>query len=236
MKYREVYCVPSWDSMRSWACRVGIAQLREPVEKADDWIWLSDHSNQIGSEKIFQILDICASHLPPPGQTLRLQDMRVLAVVPGTSWKREDVRREYEKLAKRIRPPRYLVTDRAVELRESADVLETPGKKLTILQDIKHYAANTFEKLIGKSDRFGQYLSHLGRTRSAIQQTELSHFTPPPQKPKARFMNLGPTLRWGRMVSHHLSERHSKSRQGITAKEGSRAWSRDADGTDGLDR
>jgi len=210
--------IPSWHSMRSWSCRVGIAKLQEPVEEADDWIWMADHSNQIGTEKVLQILGIRASHLPQPGQTLRLQDMRVLAVVPGTNWSREDVRREYGKLAKRIGSPRYLVTDGAVELRESANVLETPGKKLTTLRDMKHYAANTFEKLIGKSDRFGQYLSQLGRTRSAIQQTELSHFTPPPQKPKARFMNLGPTLRWGRMISHHLSDCHSQSRQGITAQ------------------
>ncbi len=210
--------IPSWDSMRCWSCRVGIAKLQEPVEEADDWIWMADHSNQIGTEKILQILGIRASQLPQPGQTLRRQDLRVLAVVPGINWKREDVRREYDKLAKRIGTPRYLVTDGAVELRESADVLETPGKKLTILRDMKHYAANTFEKLIGKSERFGQYLSQLGRTRSAIQQTELSHFTPPPQKPKARFMNLGPTLRWGQMISHHLSDCRSMSREGITAQ------------------
>ncbi len=210
--------VPSWDSMRCWSCRVGIAKLQEPVEKADDWIWMADHSNQIGTEKVLQILGIRASQLPQSGQTLRLQDLRVLAVVPGANWKREDVRREYDKLAKKIGMPRYLVTDGAVELRESADVLETPGKKLTILRDMKHYAANTFEKLIGKSDRFGQYLSLLGRTRNAIQQTELSHFTPPPQKIKARFMNLGPTLRWGQMISHHLSDCHSMSREGITAQ------------------
>jgi len=210
--------IPSWDSMRCWSCRVGVAKLQEPVEEADDWIWMADHSNQIGTEKVLQILGIRASQLPEPGQTLRRQDMRVLAVVPGTSWKREDVRREYGKLAKRIGSPRYLLTDGAVELRESADVLETPGKKLTVLRDMKHYAANTFEKLIGKSDRFSRYLSQLGRTRSAIQQTELSHFTPPPQKPKARFMNLGPTLRWGQMISHHLSDCHSKSRQGIAAQ------------------
>ncbi len=210
--------VPSWDSMRCWSCRVGIAKLREPVEEADDWIWMSDHSNQIGTEKVLQILGIRASQLPPPGQTLRLQDLRVLAVVPRTHWKREDVRREYAKLAKRTGAPRYLLTDGAVELRESADVLEIPGEKLTLLRDLKHYAANTFEKLIGKSDRFNQYLSQLGRTRSAIQQTELSHFTPPPQKPKARFMNLGPTLRWGQMVSHHLGDCHSTSREGITAR------------------
>ena len=210
--------IPSWDSIRLWSCRVGIAQLQKPVEQADDWIWMADHSNQIGMEKVLQILGIRASQLPPPGQTLRLQDMRVLAVVPGTSWKREDVRREYDKLAKRIGVPRFLLTDGAVELRETAEVLETPGKKLTVLRDMKHYAANTFEKLIGKSDRFGQYLSQLGRTRSTIQQTELSHFTPPPQKPKARFMNLGPTLRWGQMISHHLSDCHSQSRRGVTAQ------------------
>ena len=210
--------VPSWDSMRCWSCRVGVAKLQEQVEEADDWIWMADHSNQIGTEKVLQILGIRASQLPQSGQTLRLQDMHVLAVVPGTNWKRENVRREYDKLAKRIGTPRYLVTDGAVELRESADVLEIPEKQLTLLRDMKHYAANTLEKLIGKGGPFSQYQSQLGRTRSAIQQTELSHFTPPPQKPKARFMNLGPTLRWGQMVSHHLSDCHSMSREGISAQ------------------
>jgi hypothetical protein len=31
-------------------------------------------------------------------------------------------------------------------------------------------------------------------------------------------MNLGPTLRWGQMISHHLSDCHSMSREGITAQ------------------
>ena len=190
--------VPSWDSVRCWACRVGVAELERLPEQAADWIWMSDHSNQIGTEKILQILGIRVSQLPPAGQTLRREEMTVLAVIPGRDWKREDVRREYKKLAERIGTPRYLLTDGAVELFESADVLEKPGKKLTVLRDMKHFAANTFEKLIGKNERFTAYLSELGRTRSRVQQTELCHFTPPPQKPKSRFMNLGPTLRWGK--------------------------------------
>lgn len=209
--------VPSWDSMRSWACRVGIARLQELPEQGDDWIWMADHSNQIGSEKVLVILGIRLCQLPPPGKTLRREDMHVLAVVPGTDWKREDVRREYKTLAERIGSPRYLLTDGAVELRESADVLGKPGEKTIVLRDMKHFAANTFEKLIGKSEQFTEYLSQLGRTRCQIQQTELSHFAPPPQKPKARFMNLGPTLRWGQMISHHLSNAHSRSRRGVSA-------------------
>ncbi len=101
----------------------------------------------------------------------------------------------------------------------SSDLYEVaPGQKLTLLRDMKHVAANIFENQIGKSDRFAEFLSKLGRTRSAIQQIELSHFTPPAQKPKARFMNLGPTLRWGLMVSYHLSHARSVSRRGISVQ------------------
>lgn len=210
--------IPSWDSMRRWACRAGVAELQKPITEADDWIWMTDHSNQLGAEKVLVILGIRVCDLPPPGQTLSREQMETLAVMPGTDWKREDVRRAYEKLVERMGPPWCLLTDGAVELRESADVLEKPGKKLIVLRDMKHFAANQFEKLIGKSDRFKEYLSQLGRTRCQIQQTELSHFLPPRQKPKARFMNLGPTLRWGLMISYHLTNARSRARQKVTTK------------------
>ena len=209
--------IPSFDSIRAWACRVGIAQLKLAARDDDAWIWLADHSNQIGQEKILQIIGIRVKDLPPVGETLPRDKMVVLATTPGTSWTRDDVRREYKKLAERLGPPAYLVTDGAVELIESADALEIEGETPIVLRDMKHHAANVLEQLIGKDERFKEYLSKLGRTRSAVQQTELGHFTPPPQKPKARFMNLGPTLRCGQMVSYHLSDCQTKSRQGITA-------------------
>jgi len=208
--------IPSFGAMRVWACRAGVAQLQLPIE-GDDWIWLVDHSNQIGQEKVLQIIGIRVRDLPPLGETLPLGKMQVLATIPGTSWTRDDVRREYKKLAERIGRPKYVLTDGAVELRESVDVLEIEGEQPVLLRDMKHYAANVFEQLIGKDERFQAYLSKLGQSRNAVQQTELGHFTPPPQKPKARFMNLGATLRWGSMVSYHLSDYRSKSRAGIAA-------------------
>ena len=33
-----------------------------------------------------------------------------------------------------------------------------------------------------------------------MQQTDLAFVTPPAPKPKARFMNIGPQLAWGRRV------------------------------------
>ncbi len=44
--------LPDWTSIRTWLCRFGVATLEEPVEAADDWVWMADHSNQIGREKV----------------------------------------------------------------------------------------------------------------------------------------------------------------------------------------
>lgn len=210
--------IPTSDVMRTWACRVGIAILHQEDVTHDDEIWMSDHSNQIGPEKILTILKIRASDLPPRGETLKRSKLKAIAVVPGKEWKRDDVRREYAKLASQRGAPRYLLTDGAVELHETADVLQKPGKRLTVMRDMKHKAANILEKLIGKSERFAQYLSGIGRTRSQVQQTEISHFTPPAQRAKARFMNLKPMLHWGEMVAFHLATPFSDSRSGITAQ------------------
>lgn len=209
--------VPSWATIRTWSCRLGVALLQEAVQAADDWIWLVDHSNQIGQHKILQIIGIRASDLPGPGETLPLEKMRVLSVSIKTSWTWKDVREQYLKLAKRVGKPRYVITDGAKELWETVDVLQKPGKEVIVLRDFKHLAANVFEKLIGKGERFLSFRQQWGQTRSAVQQTELSCFTPSAQKEKARFMNLGPTLRWASMVSYHLSHPHSKTRKDITA-------------------
>ena len=70
---------------------------------------------------------------------------------------------------------------------------------------MKYYVASIFEKLIRKDERFQSYLSKLDQTRDHVQQTELGHFTPSSQNPKARIMNHGPLLRWGQMVFYHLT-------------------------------
>lgn len=186
--------LPEWTTVRTWLMRVGVAALEEPVEPANDWVWMADHSNQIGPEKALVILGMRASRMPPPGQALTHQDVRVLTVEPGVNWKREDMARAYGALADKIGPPLAVVVDGAVELREGAEVLQTRRTDVIILNDFKHHAANVLKKTIGGDERFARFTTQVGRTRSAIQQTELSHLTPPSPRPKARFMNLAATL------------------------------------------
>lgn len=208
--------IPDWTTVRTWLMRVGVAAIEEPVEPADDWIWMVDHSNQIGPEKTLAVLGLRASQMPPPGEPLTQADVRTLLVQPGTNWKREDMADVYGQLAARIGAPRAVLIDGAVELRDGADVLKTRRADSIVLSDFKHFAANVLKKIVGGDDRFVAFGAHIGRTRSAIQQTELAHLTPPGSRPKARFMNLASTLKWATMVLWHLSHPHSDARRDIT--------------------
>ncbi len=188
--------VPHATTIRTWLQRLGVAELNQPVQKADDWIWIVDHSNQMGVEKVLTILAVRAAQLPARGQTLKHEDVRVLLVQPGTQWKGEDLAAIYKELAERQGAPRALLCDGAKELRDGVAGLQELRADTIVLPDFKHKAANFLKALLGRDERFAAFSAQAGRTRSAIQQTELAHLTPPGQKQKARFMNLDATLTW----------------------------------------
>lgn len=210
--------LPDWTTVRTWMMRVGVAAIEEPVEQADDWIWMADHSNQIGQEKALVLVGLRASKMPQPGVALTHQDVRLLNVAPGLSWKREDMAGAYDQLATKIGAPLALIVDGAVELREGAEVLEKYRKDVVTLGDFKHFAANVLKKTVGQNERFVKFMSQVGSTRSTVQQTELGHLTPPSPRPKARFMNLAPTLNWAQMISWQLAHPHSRARCEISAE------------------
>lgn len=221
--------VPDHTTIRIWMQRMGVAAISEPLEKADDWIWMADHSNQIGQEKILVVLAIRASQLPPPGTAMRREDMRVLAVQPGKSWKREDVARVYEDLAKTHGAPRAVLSDGAVELRDSVEVLKKLRKDCISLLDFKHKAANFLEAEFGHDSRFSDFTAEVGKARAAIQQTELAHLTPPGLKAKARFMNLDRLLNWGQVILRLLDHPEAKTRRKLSTErlDSKLGWLRD---------
>jgi hypothetical protein len=50
--------LPAATSVRWWLQRLGLFALREVLEVADDWVYLIDHSVQIGTVKVCVILGI----------------------------------------------------------------------------------------------------------------------------------------------------------------------------------
>jgi len=207
---------PTRTSVRDWLGRLGIAEMQQPLMPNEDLVIMLDHSNQIGTEKVLVVLGVNASALPEPGKALTHEDVRVLEVKPGSQWKTANMEQEYESLADRYGTPRAVLVDGAVELRDGAKCLKNRRNDTIVLRDFKHYAANVMKSLLGNDPRFGEVAGKIGRARSAIQQTELAHLTPPSPKQKARFMNLASTIRWMTMIAWLLKHPDATAREGIS--------------------
>ena len=83
--------LPTRTAIRSWLQRLGIAELKQPMEPSDDLVMMADHSVQIGTEKVLVVLGVKTSELPEPGTALTHEDMRVLHIALNSSSKTEDV-------------------------------------------------------------------------------------------------------------------------------------------------
>ena len=208
--------VPGRTSFRNWLQRLGIDEMKQPLDSSESLVMMVDHSNQIGTEKVMLALGVNAAAMPEPGKALTHKDVRVLEVKPGDSWKTADMEKQYEALATRYGAPRAVLVDGATELREGAKCLKNQREDTIVLRDFKHYAANVVKSLIGNDERFKEVGGKIGSTRSAIQQTELAHLTPPSPKQKARFMNLAKTLGWLTMILWLLRNPEAKAREGIS--------------------
>jgi len=209
--------IPSHHTIRLWASRNGVAILQESNQVAPDWIWLIDHSVQLGKMCVLIVLGIRQSELPT-GRPLRREDMKPLAVVPTVSRTKEHVAEALMPLADQIGTPICIVSDGAAELHEGVKYLENESAEVILMDDVKHKAANLLKKILGRDERFARFDGQVGKTTARIQQTELDHFLPPTKKTKCRFMNLSKLIDWAEMVCFHLKNPQAPGNRDVSAE------------------
>lgn len=202
--------IPDWTTGRLWLMRLGHAMLTMPLEQADDWAWLADHSVQIGQEKCLAILGIRLRDLPKAGECLQHRDLRLIALVPRTSWTRQEVADALEDAVQRTGVPRVIVNDYGVDLHGGVQIFQQRHRQTKEVYDIKHKAACLLKQRLEKDARWQAFQRHVGQTRCAVQQTEMAFLVPPAPKPKARFMNLQPQLEWAEGVLDILRQPPAK--------------------------
>ena len=188
--------IPHWTTGRLWLLRLGHALLTMELAKSNDWAWLVDHSVQIGQEKCLVILGIRLRDLPERGECLQHTDLHLVALVPRKSWTRQEVHEELEAASQRTGIPRVIVDDHGVDIAGGVSFFQERHPETVEIYDAKHKAACLLKSRLEKNPRWQELQQRIGQTRCAIQQTEMAFLVPPAPKPKARFMNLAPTLQW----------------------------------------
>ena len=181
---------------RLWLMRIGLWALLRPKVVADDWVWMADHSIQIGQCKCLVILGIRLSALPA-GRPLCHEDMEPIALVPMTNSTKDTVAACLEETVARTGVPRAIITDHGTDLHGGVERFRQAHPETREIYDITHKAACLLKARLEADPRWKQFTSQLGPAKFAIQQTELAFLTPPSPRTKARFMNLNGVVEWG---------------------------------------
>ena len=205
------FCGATWDAphhttARTWLLRIGLFQLQRPKERAADWVWLVDHTVQIGREKCLVVLGVRLSQLPPPGEPLRREHLTPLAVLPVTHSDQRVVAQQLEQTVAATGTPRAILGDHGGDLQAGVRRFCERHSETANLYDVAHRAASLLKTRLERDERWSCFCTRAGQTKFQTQQTEWAFLVPPAQRSKARYMNLEPLLNWGTRVLRVLDE------------------------------
>ena len=202
---------------RLWLLRVGLAALLRPKVVAADWVWMVDHSIQIGQCKCLVILGIRLSDFPE-GRPLVHQEMEPIALVPMKNSTKETVAVCLEDAVGQTGVPRAILDDHGSDLHGGVEIFREAHPETIELYDITHKAACLLKARLEGDERWKSYASQLGKTKFALQQTDLAFLTPPSQRSKARFMNVDVLVEWGRKTLALVDDPSGLERFGVTVE------------------
>ena len=194
------FSTPSASALRWWLIRLGCYSLTRPLDRATDWVWLIDHTVQIGDRKLFAILGCRLSQVPVGGRALNLADLKLIALVPMETSNREAVAKVLERAQARTGVPRQIVSDGGSDVRGGAECyIEThPGTSWVL--DVVHDAANTLEHYWEQDARWLSFLRRTNETNGKIRQTKTAYLLAPVPRQKVRFMKVGISIRFATRV------------------------------------
>ncbi|MGA2253311.1 MAG: hypothetical protein ABSG53_01510 [Thermoguttaceae bacterium] len=195
---------PDWTTVRNWLLRLGYAALTEPKPIAADWAYMVDHTVQIGQEKCLVIYGVRLSQLRWDGSGVQHEELQIVALMPMSHSNRQRVCAELEAATKRTGVPREIVSDGGTDIKGGVEDFRQRHPETAWIYDAAHKGACLLQHRWERDLRWSAFLGQVGRTKAQVQQTELAYLAAPSVRPKSRYMNVGPVLRWARLMLNIL--------------------------------
>jgi hypothetical protein len=197
---------PAATTVRSWLLRLGCFALTRPLPTDTPWLWLIDHTLQIGAVKLLVILGCPLRRVPFGARALALADLQLLAVVPMEESNGPAVAAVLEQTVVRTGVPRQIGSDQGTDLNAGVALFQQQHPGTAHVHDLAHQAANVLKQRWQKDEAWTSFLQQLAQTGAKVRQTRVAHLLPPTPRPKARFMNVGPVLRFAGRVLRLLDQ------------------------------
>jgi len=186
----------SYYSVRLWLLRLGLYQLRRPKVQADDWMWIMDHTMQLGERKCLIVVGIRQSAWDAQDRVLGHEDVELIDLVPVTESNGEVVYRQLQAAAAKTGVPRAIVSDHGSDLHAGMECFRRAHPSTAWLYDIKHKTACLLKHALEHDASWQTFVQKVHRFKQQVSLTPLAALAPPQQRSKARYMNVDVLVDW----------------------------------------
>jgi len=201
---------PSINSGKSWMLKLGYYNLTKTQTIADDWIYIIDHSIQMGNEKLLLIVGIRAKDLPKD-RALKYEDTEIIELKPVTKSTGEIVYQQLKEASKKTGEPRAIVSDMGSDIKLGVKKFQEDFNSTAHIYDIKHKIAILIKNILESNNEWSEYKQFANFVVKKLQNTAIAGYRPPKQKEKARYMNIEGLVRWGDKIVLKYEELQAKS-------------------------
>ncbi len=178
------YCfkggVPSHVVVQNWVMRYGLYKLNKIPEKADDWIFILDHSIEFGKKQCLLVLGVPLKTFRKKKCKLRHEDMEVLATDIIDSATGKSVTETLTKVAKKTGNPVQIVSDGGLNIINGCnDFIEQQNCENAIIKtyDVTHQAALILKHQLKEDSIWQNFCKEISYTKKCLIHTELVHRT-----------------------------------------------------------
>ena len=194
----EQTSLPVANTGQNWILRIGLYELNRPKEQADDWVWIVDHTIQIGTVKCLLVVGCRLSVWHELKRPLEHRDLEVFALEPVKQSNGEIVQEQLEQISTQTGiVPHSIVSDHGCDLKSGIDQFRQQYPETKSSYDIAHKMALLLKRNLERDSRWAEYSKECGQAKNKMRQSELAHLLPPAPKSKARYMNVESHVKWG---------------------------------------
>jgi len=179
--------------------KLGYYNLSKKQTIAKDWIYIIDHSIQLGKEKLLLIIGIRAKDLPKD-RALKYEDMEIIDLQPVKSSTGAIVYEQLKEASKKTGEPRAIVSDMGSDIKLGVRLFQEESLNTVHIYDLKHKIALIIKKLLERDNKWSEFKLLANYIAKKLQHSTVAGYRPPKQKEKARYMNIEGLVRWGEKI------------------------------------
>jgi hypothetical protein len=188
--------VGTYYSVRLWLLRLGLHQLNRPQELADDWMWIIDHTMQLGDRKCLIIVGLRQSAWDAENRCLSHEDVQLIDLQPVTTSTGEVVYQQLEAATAKTGVPRAIISDDGRDLHKGIHQFLAAHATTVWLYDIKHKTACLLKHELESDLSWQAFVEAVNRFKQRVSVTPLACLLPPQQRGKARYLNIDVLVDW----------------------------------------